>query len=371
MLRALFSTFGVETINIKALYIKKYFSLLILLTVCILMISCSGKKGKETTMKGPPPNMSQKVEGFVVRATSINDNLELPGSLLANEATEIHPEISGRLTYLNIAEGKNVGRGTLLAKIYDGDLVAQLNKLNVQLKQAKQTLVRYEELLKIDGVSRQEFDLRTLDISNIQADIAIVRSNILRTQIKAPFSGSLGLKNVSPGAYVTPATVITTLRQNSDLKIDFSIPEAYTDKLKIGSLVNFTIDGVDKTYTARITASEMGISLENRSLLVRATVIKPDNSLLPGGFVKVKTNFEPDNNALMIPSQAILPQARGKQVVVYRNGVAFFEDIKTGLRDSAMVQVTNGLKVGDTIITSGLMSLRPQAKIELSGLDKP
>lgn len=322
-------------------------------------------------MKGPPKDMTQKVEGFIITASSVSDNLELPGTLIANEATEIHPEISGRLTYLNIAEGKNVGSGTMLAKIYDGDLVAQLNKLNVQVKQAKQTLTRYEELLKIDGVSRQEYDLKTLDISNIQADMAIVRSNILRTQIKAPFSGTLGLKNVSPGAYVTPATVITTLRQNSELKIDFSIPEAYAEKLKTGTLVNFTIDGSDKTYTARITASEMGISLENRSLQVRAIVIKPDNSLFPGGFVKVKTNFDPNTEAIMIPSQSILPQARGKQVVVYRNGIAVFEDIKTGLRDSAMVQVTNGLKVGDTIVTSGLMSLKPQAKISLTGLAKP
>ncbi len=354
------------------MYIKKYFYLtFLILSGALLLISCSGKKGKDPAMKGPPPNMSLKVEGFVVAATSISDNLELPGTLIANEATEIHPEISGRLTYLNIAEGRTVGRGTMLAKIYDGDLVAQLNKLSVQLKQAKQTLGRYAELLKIDGVSRQEYDLRTLDISNIQADMAIVRSNILRTQIRAPFSGTLGLKNVSPGAYVTPATVITTLRQNSELKIDFSIPEAYTDKLKTGTLVNFTVDGSDKVYTARITASEMGINLENRSLQVRASVIKPDNSLLPGGFVKVKTNFAPNTEALMIPSQAILPQARGKQVVVYRAGIANFEDIKTGLRDSAMVQVTNGLKVGDTIITSGLMSLKPQAKIELFGLAKP
>ena len=354
------------------MYKKKYSSLLfLLLTGSILLISCSGKKDKSAVMKGPPKDMSQKVDGFVVRATSVSDNLELPGTLIANEATEIHPEISGLLTYLNVAEGKNVGRGTMIAKIYDGDLVAQLNKLNVQLKQARQTLGRYEELLKIDGVSRQEYDMRTLDISNIQADMSIVRSNILRTQIKAPFSGTLGLKNISPGSYVTPATVITTLRQNNELKIDFSIPEAYTDKLKTGTLVNFTIDGSDKTYTARITASEMGISLDNRSLRVRATVIKPDNSLLPGGFVKVKTNFDPNPDALMIPSQSILPQARGKQVVVYRGGIAFFEDIKTGLRDSAMVQVTNGLKVGDTIITSGLMSLKPQAKVELSGLDKP
>lgn len=351
--------------------VKKIFKSIFLLSGTCILVKCSAKKEKPAgNAWGSKPTV-QQVEGFIVSATSLSDNLELPGSLIANEATEIHPEISGRLTYLNIAEGKTVGRGALLAKIYDGDLQAQLNKLSVQLKQAKQTLKRYEELLKIDGVSRQEYDLRKLDINNLEADMAIVRSNILRTQIKAPFHGTLGLKNVSPGAYVTPATVITTLRQNSELKIDFSIPENYASKIELGKIVSFTVDGNDKVYTARIIASEMGIAQENRSLLVRAQVINADNKLLPGGFVKVKTNFDPNPNALMVPSQAVLPKARGKQVVVYRQGIAHFEDVKTGLRDSAMVQVTNGLKVGDTIVISGLMSLRPEAKITLSGIKKP
>lgn len=312
---------------------------------------------------GPPVS---NVDAYIVKTSALTDNLELPGSILANESTSINPEISGRLVYLNTSEGKPVGKGTLIAKIYDGDLVAQLNKLKVQVQVAQQTARRYEELLKINGISQQEYDLAKLNINNLQADINIIRSNIMRTEIRAPFSGTLGLKNISPGAYVTPQTIITTIRQNSQLKLDFTLPEKYSGKIKGGQLISFSVEGNDKTYHAKIIASESGVSEENRSLQVRTLVTNNDGKLLPGQFVKVKTNFDPDPNAIMVPSQAIIPQARGKKIALYRNGIASFEDVITGARDSANVQITNGIKVGDTIIITGLMSLKPGGKVELN-----
>lgn len=341
--------------------------------LCIsLATACSSKAKKEAAAaagrpSGPPVS---QVDGYVVKTTPLADNLELPGSIIANEETAINPEISGRLTYLNNAEGRTVGKGTLLAKIYDGDLVAQLNKLRVQVQVAEQTSKRYNELLKINGISQQEADMARLDINNLNADINIVRSNIMRTEIRAPFSGTLGLKQISPGAYVTPQTVITTIRQNSQLKLDFTLPEKYSNKVKIGQLIGFTSEGNTKSYNAKITATESGVSQDNRSLMVRSVVTNNDGKLLPGQFVKVKTTFDPDPDAIMIPSQAVIPQARGKKVAVYRNGIAKFEDIVTGARDSASVQVTNGLKVGDTIIITGLMSLKPDGKVKL-GKIKP
>jgi membrane fusion protein (multidrug efflux system) len=345
--------------------VRKNLHLLILLSFGLLLNGCGKKeKAADKTKAGPPP--APRVEGYVVKVIPVAENLELPGSIIANEATEIHPEISGRLTYLNTAEGKVVGKGTLIAKIYDGDLRAQLNKLNVQLRVQEQTAKRYEELLKINGVSQQEYDMIRLQSNNIRADIAIVQSNIMRTEIRAPFSGTLGLKVISPGAYVTPATVLTTIRQNNELKLDFTLPEKFTGQLRPGQLVSFTSEGNSKIYNAKVTATESGISEESRSLRVRAAVVNNDRNLLPGAFAKVKIGFEPDPNAIMIPSQAIVPQARGKKVVVYRGGTISFEDVVTGVRDSAMVQITNGLKVGDTIITTGLMSLKPKAKVVLS-----
>ena len=336
------------------------------LAITLLLAACGGKD-KTADKAGakpaaPPPS---RVDAFVVKTSALSDNLELPGSLIANESTPINPEISGRLVYLNATEGKTVGKGTLIAKIYDGDLTAQLNKLQIQARVQQQTAKRYEELLKIQGVSQQEYDLAKLDISNVQADMAIIRSNIMRTEIRAPFSGTLGLKMISPGAYVTPATVITTLRQTSQLKLDYTLPERYSNKIEIGKLISFTSEGNNKVYNAKILATESGVSEANRSLIIRAIVTNNDGKLLPGQFVKVQTNFDPDPNAIMIPSQAVIPQARGKQVAVYYNGTADFRNVETGVRDSANVQITSGLKVGDTVITTGLMSLKPKGKVQL------
>lgn len=340
----------------------------ILLLPGLILGACSSKEKKtETAAKakaGPPP--PPRVDGFVIQVSPLSEKLELPGSIIANESTEINPEIAGRLTYLNAAEGKVVGKGTLIAQIYDGDLKAQLNKLRIQLRVQEQTAKRYEELLKINGVSQQEYDMIALQSNNIRADMSIVQSNIMRTQVRAPFSGTLGLKMVSPGAYLTPASVITTIRQTSQLKLDFTLPEKFTTRLRPGQLVNFTAEGNEKIYNAKIMATESGITEDSRSLRVRATVINSDKNLLPGAFAKVNIGFEPDPNAIMIPSQAIVPQARGKKVVVYRSGNISFEDVVTGVRDSSMVQVTSGLKVGDTIITTGLMSLKPKGKVVLN-----
>jgi membrane fusion protein (multidrug efflux system) len=224
--------------------------------------------------------------------------------------------------------------------------------------------------LKINGISQQEYDLAALQINNIRADMAIVRSNITRTEIRAPFSGVLGLKMVSPGAYVTPQSILTTIRQNSQLKLDFTLPEKYSGKIVRGQLLSFTAEGNPKVYNARVTATESGVSETDRSLKVRSIVVNNDSKLLPGVFVKVQTRFDPDPNAIMIPSQAIVPQARGKKVVVYRDGEVSFEDVETGIRDSAMVQIINGLKVGDTIITTGLMGLKPKGKVQLNKISK-
>jgi membrane fusion protein, multidrug efflux system len=335
----------------------------------LLLISCGGADIKKDNAAYEKPPI-QKVEGYIVKTMPISDKAELPGSIIANETTEIHPEISGRLVYLNINEGKTVGKGTLLAKIYDGDLQAQLKKLNVQLAVAEQTVKRMGELLKISGVSQQEYDLSALQVNTIMADMEIVRTNITRTEIRAPYSGTLGLKNISSGAYITPQTTLTTIRQNSQLKLDFILPEKFTGSLKPGQTVDFTIEGNPKKYTAKVIAAESGLAENTRSQNIRALVINNDGNLLPGVFAKVVSDFNADPNGLMIPTQAIVPQARGKKVIIYRSGIATFTNVTTGIRDTSFIQITSGLKAGDTIITTGLMSLKPDAQVELNKINK-
>ncbi len=310
---------------------------------------------------GPPP--PPRVDAFVVHPKSISETIEVPGSIVAEQSTEIHPEVSGRITQLNVREGATVGKGSLLAKLYDGDLQAQKRKLEVQLEIAQSTQSRTEQLVKIGGISKQDYDITRLDVSNLRADLEIIRTSIAKTEIRAPFTGKVGLKDVSIGAFVTPSTVITTIQKTSGLRIDFNVPEKYVSQIKNGQKLNFTVEGNERNYTAVVAATESGIAENTRTLTIRARVKGDESGLVPGGFARVKLAFAPDPNALMIPTQAIIPQARGKKVYIYRGGTARFVDVETGVRDSANIEVTKGLEKGDTVILTGLLGLKPDAKV--------
>ncbi|MEQ1677433.1 MAG: efflux RND transporter periplasmic adaptor subunit, partial [Chitinophagaceae bacterium] len=292
--------------------------------------------------------------------------IEVPGSIIANEVAEIHPEASGRIVQLNVVEGKYVGKGTVLAKLYDGDLRAQLNKIQVQLALAQKTEERQAQLLKIQGISQQDYDISLLQVNSLRADIGILQTSIAKTVVRAPFNGKIGLNTISPGSYVTPASVIAVINQTDNLKLDFTVPEKYSGQIKIGQLVTFTIEGSDKQLGAKVIATEANVMENTRSLTVRAAVNGKDDALMAGAFAKVKLSFDPDPNAILVPTQAVLPQARGKKVILYKGGTAIFADVTTGIRDSARIQILDGLKAGDTVVVTGLLSVRPEAKIQIN-----
>ena len=338
---------------------------LLLISLSVLT-ACGGKK-KEATQQKPggsnqPP---MRVDGYIVTPQSFQEDIEVPGTIVANEKVEIHPEVSGRIVQLNVVEGKYVSKGTLLAKLYDGDLRAQLNKIQIQLALAKKTEERQAQLLKIQGISQQDYDISLLQVNSLNADIGILQTSIAKTVVRAPFSGKIGLNAISPGAYVTPATVIAVINQTDQLKLDFTVPEKYTGQIKIGQLVSFTFEGSSKQLGAKVIATEANVMENTRSLTVRAAVVGSDNGLLPGAFAKVKLSFDPDPNAILIPTQAVLPQARGKKVILYKGGTAVFAEVTTGIRDSARVQVLDGLQPGDTVVVTGLLSVRPEGKIKI------
>jgi membrane fusion protein, multidrug efflux system len=340
--------------------------------ILLLLAACGGKDKKAA----PPQQAGGKtapipVEVYVAKPQSISDNVEVPGTILPFESTEIHPEISGRVVLLNVKEGGFVNKGALLAKIYDGDLQAQLKKSQVQLGIAEQSEKRSEQLLKIQGISQQDYDLSLLNVNNIKADIEITRAAITKTTILAPFSGKLGLKNISPGAFITPATVITTIGQVNQLKLQFTVPEKYGSQIKNGQDIRFTIDGSPATYHAAVSATEVSIAEDTRSLSVRAVVKAKDPSLVPGAYAKVVIVLGKNENALMIPSGAVLPQGRKKLIYLYKGGKALATEITTGIRDSSDVQVETGLNNGDTVITSGLLFLKPNSDVKLTKVNTP
>ncbi len=335
-----------------------------------MLSGCQSKKsgtGSAASQRQRGPLM---VEGFVVQPSSVSEDVEVSGTLLPSETTTIRCEVSGRITQLNFNEGTIVPTGFLLVKLFDQDLQAQLRKLQVQLEIAIKSVQRQRELLAINGISQQDFELSALNVDNLKADIQTIKISISKTEIRAPYEGQIGLRNVSLGAYLSPADIITTLRDIKKLKLEFSVPEKYAKSIFNGYVVKFKVDGGKKTHMAVVLATEGNVDQNTRTLKIRALVSGNDSELVPGIFAKVNLQLGQDSVALMVPSQAIIPQARNKQLIILRKDSAQFAVVETGLRDSAYVQITKGLHAGDTIITTGLMAVRPNAKIKISKVNR-
>ncbi|HCW08488.1 MAG TPA: efflux RND transporter periplasmic adaptor subunit [Cytophagales bacterium] len=339
---------------------KKIFILISVLA--LLFASCKNKKVATTAHKSGPTI----AEGFIVEPHIESENVEVPGSLLPFEETQIRPEVSGRIVTLNIQEGSMVKQGSLLVKLFDQDLQAQLRKLQVQLDISIRTAERQKDLLAINGISQQDYDLSALAVDNLKADIETTKIAISKTEIRAPYDGKLGLRNVSLGAYVSPSDIVTSIRQLNNLKLEFSIPEKYAKEISIGYKVKFRLDGGEKDHEAIVIATEGSVDQVTRTLKIRAIVKENHRELVPGFFAKVDLQLGNVTNALMVPTQAVIPLARTKQIILLRKDSAQFVNVVTGIRDSTYVQIVNGIRAGDTIVTTGLMSIRPKGKIKIN-----
>ncbi len=306
----------------------------------------------------------------IAKGKVVDREIQSPGSILAEENTNLQPEVSGRVTGIYFKEGSIVQKGVLLVKLYDADLKAQRSKLAVQQKIAEASEVRQKELLAINGTSQQEYDLATLNVSNIKADLELNAVALSKTEIRAPYTGKIGLRNISLGAYITPQTIVANIAQISSLKIEFNVLEKYANDLKQGKTVNFKAESSNKIYSARVTAFENTLTNDTRQLKIRAEVMHPDAFLIPGSFISVNFDIGSRLPTIMIPSQSVIPQARDKKVIAYRNGTAIFTTVVTGYRDSSNIEISSGIREGDTILTTGLLSIRPNSKINVS-LDSP
>ena len=337
---------------------------LFVLLVVGVTSSCSEKNdGPGATRRQQGPLV---VDGYVVRKSSIAERIEVPGSLLPFEETQIRAEVGGRVVQINFQEGAQVAKGSLLVKLFDQDLRAQLKKYEVQLQIREKTQERSAELLEINGISQQDYDLSALDVENLKADIEATQIAISKTEIRAPYNGRVGLRNISLGSYISPTDLITTLRQVDNLKLEFSVPEKYAKEISVNYAVSFRVDGGEGDHVAKVIATENGVDQNTRTLRVRAFVQANSKELVPGVFAKVNLQLGKDENALLVPTQAIIPAARNKQVILFKGDSAAYTVVETGIRDSAFVQVTRGLREGDTVVTTGLMAIRPNAKIRLA-----
>lgn len=323
-----------------------------------------GKDKTPAAAKGGP-SKEMSVNAYVVSPKSIENSILASGTLLPFEDAELHPEVSGRIIQLNLNEGAQVAKGTLLVKLYDADLQAQLKKLKLQKEQAQKTEGRIKQLLAINGVGQQEYDDVVTNINNIDADIDLILAQITKTEIRAPFNGVVGLKNVSLGSYVTPTTLVATFQQIDPLKVDFTIPEKYAASTGKGETLKFNVEGFTEQFNGKIYAVEPQIDVATRSIKVRAQVQNTKAKLLPGAFAKVDLGLKNIDNAILVPTQCVIPEARNKKVIVVNKGKADFRIVETGVRGETYIQITKGLEVGDTIVTTALMYIKPDMGLKV------
>src|SRR6185437_773229 len=323
-----------------------FFLLLSFLAVSIF--SCKQKAVKAKQGDDVPVS----VDVIVATPQKINNNVEANGTVIANENVDLHPEVSGRLTYLNIPEGKYVTKGTVLARVNSADLEAQYQKSKVQLELQKTTEERLRKLLSVNGINQSDYDAALNAVNSTKADMDYTQTLIDKTVIRAPFDGTLGLRQVSPGAYVSPTTVLVTLQQLGTL-------------IKVGAKVDVEVDAAKEIMqSATIIAVEPQVNNQTRNLLIRA--ILSGNKSNPGAFVKVYVgSHDAGKMAVMVPTNAIIPNDLNNQLVVIKNGKAEFVNISTGARSANNVEVTKGVNAGDTVVVTGVLFAKPNAPVKV------
>jgi membrane fusion protein (multidrug efflux system) len=330
--------------------------------IFLLLSSCKEKADAAKTR--PQANQPVIVDVIVASSRPIENQIEANGSVVANEYVELHPEISGRLTYLNVPEGSHVEKGTIIARINDADLQATLEKSKVLLDLYQKTEERDRKLLDINGINQADYDLALNNVNSTKADMSYTQAQIDKTVIRAPFSGVVGLRQVSPGAYLTPASVIATVQQLDKIKVDFTIPEQYSRVIKKGSLVDIQIDASGKGLRkALIVATEPQINQSSRNLKVRALLQEGQGH--PGAFVKVFVNAGVDKTAIMVPTNSIIPDDKNNQLILVKDGKAQFVNVLTGVREANNVEITKGVAAGDTVVITGVLFARPKAALHI------
>ena len=333
--------------------------------VC-LFVACKKKPVDAGKPKNSPPVI---VDVIIAERQPIKDVIEANGTVIANEFLELHPEVSGRLTYLNIAEGSAVAQGTILAKINDADLQAQLAKTRVQLELAQKTTQRYKQLLDVNGINQSDYDIALSQVNAYKADMVYTQALINKTIIRAPFSGTIGLRQISPGAYVTPASTLATLQQTSKIKIDFTVPQNYSNIIKRGSVLDVELDATThKMGRAMIVATEPGANTNTRNLKVRAVL--SESNINPGAFVKVILNVGVGKTSIVVPTNCIIPNDKNNQVIVVKDAIANFINVETGIRQANSVEIVNGLNVGDSVVVTGVLFARPKSKVKVRSVKK-
>ncbi len=314
-------------------------------------------------VKVAPPETGQggtpmEVNAIVVEPREFANVITLSGSVEPNEQVQIRSEVSGVVRSLSFREGSVVQRGQLLLRIDDSELQAQLIQAQSREKLAEDNENRAKLLLEKEAISQQEYDVAHADYESAKAQTALIRAQIAKTTVHAPFSGKVGLRSVSEGEYLTPTTIVANLMNVNPVKILFSVPEKYSSQIRNGQGLKFSVSGSDTKYHAEIYAIEPGVDAATRTINIRAMADNAEGKLFPGSFARIELPLERIMEAVLVPTEAVIPVQNGKQLFLFKDGIASAVSVEAENRTRSDVLVNSGVAIGDTVLISGIMSLK-------------
>ena len=301
----------------------------------------------------------------VMKPEAYTQQIRLSGSLVAGESVQLVTESAGKVVFLDLKEGQLVSQGQLLLRLNNDDLQAQLRKQEALLKELKQREQRQSTLLAQKGISEQEYERTATELASLEGDVAITKAQIAKTELRAPFSGRIGIRYISTGAYVGPNTRIADLVDDRTMYVDFGIPEKYATRLQNGLTVGVLVSQHPDTFAARLIAIEPRIDPATRTRMVRAALPNPSGKLVAGSFARVLLDLNRIDEALLLSSTGVVPDMNAKKVFVVKNGKAEPVIITTDDRDDKRVLVSSGLSAGDTVVVSGILKLRPGIDVKI------
>ena len=343
------------------------YALLILGIGAFIVYRISENKSQDADTKGKGgKGQVMNVNGILVQPQTFDNNLSLSGSIEANEQVEIRSEVSGIVESINFNEGSTVSKGQLLFKVNDIELRAQLGQAKTREGLAAENERRANLLLKKEAISQEEYDISRADYKSAQAQSQLINAQISKTSVRAPFSGKIGLRSISAGTFITPDVLVARLVNIGKLKITFSIPEKYATQVRMNSNLSFKVAGSDAKYVAKVYAIEPEVQVATRTLQVRALADNKDGKLLPGTFADVELPLDIIKDAIVVPTEAIVPVQNGKKVFISQNGKAKEVMVETATRTDASILVLSGLKAGDTLLTSGVMILKNDTPVKVA-----
>ncbi|MBI4988206.1 MAG: efflux RND transporter periplasmic adaptor subunit [Rhodocyclales bacterium] len=316
---------------------------------------------------GPPGGFAVGVESVKVAASGFQDEVAAVGSLKSNESVVLRPEIAGRIAAIHLREGMPAARGAVLVALDAATQAAELRQAEANLALSQANFKRTEDLYQKKFVAERARDEAAANLKVLEAAVALAQAKLQKTQIRAPFAGIVGIRNVSVGDYVKEGQELINIEDIGSLKVDFRLPESYLSRLQKGQTVEVSADAMPgQAFRGMLDAIDPLLDASGRAISLRARLANPELKLRPGMFVRVRLAFGGERQGLALPEEALVPAGNDNFVFKVAEGKAQRVMVKIGQRRGAMVEIVEGLKAGDEVVTAGQLKLRDGVPVRVT-----